>query len=462
MTQLGESVFSDSDSEPEEKPEEVKGVKIRFSVFFDGTLNNRANVEAREQETTAYRKHKSSGSYDNDKSNVARMEPYIDDAEGFDFTQSGYIEGIGTLDLEGDSGRGAALGTGATGVKAKVNIGLTKVVSKILKIQGLDYGDTIDELVFDVFGFSRGAAGARYFVHKALHDKVTGRGRNRVVPRPMARRLRAVGFVIENTNVKFNFVGLYDTVASEGINHSNDTRSLKLDAIARPDVETVVQLAAAAEHRANFSLTTIESAGGKGKEVFLPGVHSDIGGGYRDGRGEKLTLYKSYSRDEVEADRDNLIAIGWYREGEIRIDEPIEVPFNPGYGVPGVGYAQPLPQKFKLRVNRESISNHYSKIALHIMADFSRKAKINIKSRLERSEAVPSELSAVHRDLKAYAQGGGSKASDWFVNRKYSWLSDLHHDHLHFSSHYTTTAGIIAAMKPNLVNGKRTRKRHYG
>ncbi len=463
MTQLGEGIFSDSAPESEEKEQEIKGIKIRFSVFFDGTLNSRANVEARENDSAAYREHKSSDSYENDKSNVARMEPYVGDDRNFDFALHSYIEGPGTSDLTGDSSRGAAFGTGATGVTAKVDKGLNQVVSRILGANGIDSGALIDELVFDVFGFSRGAAGARYFIHQVLNDKAHGRGRNRAMSRPMARRLRAAGFKVENVNIRFKFIGLYDTVASEGVNHSNDTRSLKLDSIAKPEVEKVVQLTAAAEHRANFSLTTIESAGGKGKEIFLPGVHSDIGGGYRDNGSEKFTVFKSYSRSKVEADMNNLVAIGWYRGGEIWIDEPPDIPpLTPTMGMPGMVFAAPLPQKFKLRVQRQKISNRYSRIPLHIMADFSRKAGINLLGKLERVEFVSPELGQVRSDLLAYAQDGKSGSDDWLISKKYAWLRDLHHDHLHFSSHYKKSAGIIAVNKANLIKGKRVRKRRYG
>ena len=36
------------------------------------------------------------------------------------------------------------------------------------------------------------------------------------------------------------------------------------------------------EFRENFDLTNIDSAGFKGLEITLPGVHSDIGGSYRN------------------------------------------------------------------------------------------------------------------------------------------------------------------------------------
>ena len=49
-----------------------------------------------------------------------------------------------------------------------------------------------------------------------------------------------------------------------------------------------MHLVAAEEHRKNVSLTDIASAGSKGRELFLPGVHSDIGGDYRDEASEAM------------------------------------------------------------------------------------------------------------------------------------------------------------------------------
>ncbi len=61
MTQLGEGVSPPEIDKPEEKEEEVKSVKIRYSVFFDGTLNNKTNINSRlltvdESELTAEEK----------------------------------------------------------------------------------------------------------------------------------------------------------------------------------------------------------------------------------------------------------------------------------------------------------------------------------------------------------------------------------------------------------------------
>ena len=46
MTQIGEGVANPT-TETEEPQDDKEHVKIRFCLFFDGTLNNRTNVEQR-------------------------------------------------------------------------------------------------------------------------------------------------------------------------------------------------------------------------------------------------------------------------------------------------------------------------------------------------------------------------------------------------------------------------------
>ena len=56
-------------------------------------------------------------------------------------------------------------------------------------------------------------------------------------------------------------------------------------------VDRTVHLVAADEYRQYFGLTNINSAGKKGKEIILPGAHSDIGGGYMEEETEPIMMY---------------------------------------------------------------------------------------------------------------------------------------------------------------------------
>lgn len=124
-------------------------------------------------------------------------------------------------------------------------------------------------------------------------------------------------------NVVVKYVGLYDTVASYGVIHDNNTSQLHLDSIAI--AEKVVQLAAAEEHRLNFRLTNISSAK-NGLQIFLPGAHSDVGGGYVHNSMEENIHILDFdnsssltSTQEAAFDREIkwLIESGWYSRDEI-------------------------------------------------------------------------------------------------------------------------------------------------
>jgi len=101
--------------------------------------------------------------------------------------------------------------------------------------------------------------------------------------------------------IEIDFAGLFDTVASHGLFRLlfslSNTKNLKLHAVSK--AKQAIHLIAAEEHRENFSLTDIASAGSKGRELFLPGVHSDIGGGYRDEASEAMVIYKALLAENV-------------------------------------------------------------------------------------------------------------------------------------------------------------------
>jgi hypothetical protein len=166
-----------------------------------------------------------------------------------------------------------------------------------------------------VFGFSRGAAAARHFIHRrdALRTWPGQRGAAELV---------------------INFVGLYDTVSSFARQYGDlasvvggvyvdstntdtifcdDVKELGLNLGAVP--KKVVHLTAADEHRQNFSLTNINTSlkAGVGLELALPGVHSDVGGSYTEAGQGARNLEVRRIRDGAEKRR--LIAEGWYTDG---------------------------------------------------------------------------------------------------------------------------------------------------
>ncbi|VAW57057.1 hypothetical protein MNBD_GAMMA07-2420 [hydrothermal vent metagenome] len=188
MTELSEKSFdSPPIVEEPEIPETVKHIKVRFSVFFDGTLNNRNNIDTRLafekasdlskldfEKHKIYRKCKTEDSFKADYTNVATMEGYVKDStdlaekiNGYDLTLKTYIDGSGTEDDDKDSAIGYGLGWGPTGVRAKTKKGMDKVVFITTK-EVPDPTTIIDLLTIDAFGFSRGATSARNFIYEAL------------------------------------------------------------------------------------------------------------------------------------------------------------------------------------------------------------------------------------------------------------------------------------------------------
>ena len=448
MSELGEG-NNTPQSESENKDKEVKKIKVRLSLFFDGTLNNRVNIDHRikyEEQKAAgedgdqiYQKYKGKdNSYEGDYTNVAIMEKLIDESEGYNETLSVYIEGPGTEDDKDDNTMGYAFGADGlirtTGVRTKVEKGICEAVMKITAKVG-DKKRVIELLTIDVFGFSRGAAGARNCIYEVLSSG----------KKPIKERLIEDEYIVNKVEV--SFAGLYDTVSAYGwgvVFDSSDVSTLKLNAVA--NAKKVLQLAAANEYRKNFSLTDIMSVGKeKGLQVFLPGAHSDVGGGYRAPVNGKLCengmpIYKSMSLNDVEEEKKRLIEIGWYKESEIAINSyPI--------------YADII--EYVIEVTRANISNEYRKIPFNLMADKAKECGINFKSEIA-EETVPGELKSVDGKIRQYVEvvGVQSKTGDWTHNEP--WLVKLRHEYLHFSARYEIGHG------PRFSDYKRVRKVYRG
>nr|WP_137938670.1 DUF2235 domain-containing protein [Chitinivorax sp. B] len=115
-----------------------------------------------------------------------------------------------------------------------------------------------------VYGFSRGAAEARAFCNWLLE---------------------AYGNGVAGIPLQIDFLGIFDTVASVGIAHSapggdgHFAWASEANLRVPPAVRRCVHLASVHEVRGSFPLDSIGSAPNC-KEVFYPGVHSDVGGGY--------------------------------------------------------------------------------------------------------------------------------------------------------------------------------------
>ena len=129
---------------------------------------------------------------------------------------------------------------------------------------------TLEGVEFDLFGFSRGAAAVRHLAN-LLHE---GAG----------------GLLSVACETSINFIGLFDTVAAiiaplQGDFDPADGRhgGLRLG-LGAGIARHVVQLVAEDERRHNFPLVR------SGHDIVLPGVHSNIGGGYPETTLEQVLL----------------------------------------------------------------------------------------------------------------------------------------------------------------------------
>lgn len=306
--------------------ESIEDIHLQVGVFFDGTANNRTNTEIRKKiqkideyadqtkkENVATRRDKIDyytsvlrSNYKNDFSNIARQS-FSTEPDKYTI----YIEGIGTEDRKGDFVRGLALGMGKTGIIAKVKKGCEELAKRVAKRK---VGKKRINLVIDVFGFSRGAAAARNFLYEINEN---GKKNTSSKLGYLGEYLLSEEILneeeLQKLRLTVRFLGLYDTVSSYGTDH-DDVEQLHLNNIG--SIKKAVHFTAMDEHRKNFALTRLPQA----EEFDLPGVHSDIGGGYNDnpeGDEEKVTIAENLSEKDFYLLVSKLKKQGWYMERQL-------------------------------------------------------------------------------------------------------------------------------------------------
>jgi hypothetical protein len=254
-----------------------KPTHLVLSVFTDGTMNDmEMNVK------------------DGSESNVAKLYTLIHQG-----TESGilhaakYVVGIGG---------GHRVDEGSNWASRKIQGMGNSTAQGIEGFSGLGFSDRIDQamawifelagqnpdaqVAVQLFGFSRGAAEAIHLVN-VLNDR-EARGR----------------YGLADSKIRVKFVGLFDPVGSLGLPGNDVNPGARLE--LRGDMaDMVVSLVAQSEVRSLFDLISIRippsaSRGpyswapsewltkGKGfafpnpkwEEWVMPGVHSDVGGGY--------------------------------------------------------------------------------------------------------------------------------------------------------------------------------------
>ncbi|OLO06318.1 hypothetical protein BTW08_18080 [Salinicola sp. MH3R3-1] len=140
----------------------------------------------------------------------------------------------------------------------------------------------VKNIYLSAFGFSRGAALSRAFSNWLVKLCQLDAGLT-----------NHSGLTLAGFPATFDFLGLFDTVASVGIvnlmpisdGHAGWADAEKSLAIP-PNIARCLHLVSAHENRRSFPLDSIyndHSIASNGDEIVFPGVHSDLGGGYKPG-----------------------------------------------------------------------------------------------------------------------------------------------------------------------------------
>ncbi|WP_338545341.1 PAAR domain-containing protein [Pseudomonas benzopyrenica] len=295
----------DEVGEQAERPIDQR-ITLRIGVFFDGTGNNLFNAATgaacraeeqgfRQDQARSIARHcekfmlSVDGSYAGAETNIARLyrlyESDVDrklDKSEVQASISVYIEGIGTQAGQPDNLFSMGTGVGKSGVLACVQNFPSAFADRYDQFKRSNPNTIVEAVEFDLFGFSRGAAAARHFANEVL--KADG-------------GIAAAGllpcFTWKRAKARLSFIGLFDTVAAVAdplrgdfspANAVNPGLNLYLPANC---ALKVVQLAAQHEYRRNFALTSVAP---EHEEIFLPGAHADVGGGYLDEMQERLLL----------------------------------------------------------------------------------------------------------------------------------------------------------------------------
>jgi len=229
---------------------------LKIGIFFDGTGNNDDNPNKYSNVKYLYDMHLGDGK----------------DIEDSYTTRKFYQRGVGSH--EDDSDFESAMGTGAKKRFENVIFHIEQYIIEYIRKADNNAPSIIH---LDVFGFSRGAAMARHFVNCIKQNYFDFKDLD-------------VNKRFSDRNIKINFLGVFDTVGSFGIAGDNIDTGYSFYIDPSWIEKKAVHIYALHEYRWGFDLQAmmqqqdtnypINIFKDKLIEIGLPGVHSDIGGGY--------------------------------------------------------------------------------------------------------------------------------------------------------------------------------------
>ncbi|WP_227513299.1 T6SS phospholipase effector Tle1-like catalytic domain-containing protein [Marinobacter sp. LQ44] len=473
-------------------------IHLEVGLFTDGTMNNAANTQAfREQleqeclipyeNNTISREECEQrlslmlgASYANAASNVAKLRDLYSEGEDesentITYRRRVYAPGAGTKTGGSDKLYSAATGLGEAGVIAQVDYTFSQLalrVKEVLQDLPTDRLDKpIGKLTLDLLGFSRGAAAARHAAHE-INQGESG----------LLAEILAQNHIPWPEMVEIRFVGLFDSVAAivnpaagDLLAHNNRNHPVKL--YLNPDkVGHAVHLTAAHEHRRNFALNSLQSPDGSlpanFREISLPGVHSDIGGGYGDSQREDVLLSpklqvprdrlrwpdKTLQWDNLEAKRQQIESEGWIGPHNLPVRQSEQLQAWPkDLGPEGPAqleivarrYDHPAPDgrvELVLRMLRQ-VRGEYSQVALRLMhrlATDSGAPLQDIDTR-KTDNTLPEELKPILQQILEQVEQGSDAPS---LTAEHEHL--LLQRYIHYSAHYNGIEALVAGTPAKL------------
>ena len=429
------------------KRKEVPGITITIGMFFDGTGNNVFNTDKRLLETCTSldvgmktedavscveklgKSGNGAGSYLGYYSNVHWLNTLYTTNDKINECQDNYqraiyIQGIGTQKDREDSLIGMGLGALFEGVIDKTDEGIALISKQISDFIALnpDTSFAIENIQFDIFGFSRGAAAARHFANRVRNND------------PAIQEAVTKGLDGRNQHGKpageVRFLGLFDTVCAVGAVtnlfdvHGGVNPGIEL-ALPKDSAQKVFQITAMHECRYNFSLNSIKESW---PELALPGVHSDIGGGYNPQEKEYLFLSEpgfETVRDSIPVEMTNIYRSSAAEIPDLRVLPNLSPLMLSGEITLGTWYDYLVnPNKNRMGVTEKrvgaavtmerTVTNDWSKVSLRVMLAAAQSAgcifdpirDTNIALRLPQ-ELEPLSQKAINQG-KAVITGGNS------------------------------------------------------
>jgi hypothetical protein len=477
------------EEQPEQRAQAAKKkekieITIILGIFFDGTGNNAVNTENMLNACTAKHYNLANSEAEGIISKCAKDEFGFSGVGATSYTgyytnvywlnklylnqlildnreaqYSIYIDGIGTGAGKSDSSIGQGLGISDTGVVAKTDKAVSLIPQKlrhavtVVKDELSAYDVVIKKIQFDIFGFSRGAAATRHFANRVQSEDAA------IIS---AIRAGMAGTTFEGSPAgKNRFIGIFDTVAAigtptNGLNpHNADTGDVNI--ILRPGVaEKVFHITAANECRFNFALNSIKPAW---PELALPGVHSDIGGGYYPvveenlflTRPETTTVPLNYPDEQTRSYHkamDQLPIMDSY-PSIAPILRTSEISVETWYDdrMPSNHYGELQKRSFAaLTLRNRVVKNDWSKITLRVMVDAAKEAGVAFEK--QTNSDIPDDLITLCDKAiamgKTVRSGGHPEA---FNNKEFDIIAK---NYIHTSANWNS---VMIDSKGSILGG---------